>query len=291
MLGSDWHTSKQKAYNWPRVTCNRPMTDLRARDPRTPFVSRSTYTRLTESKPRPDRLDTHATDLWLTCDALWPISDRPTTWVRPPRVTCLTWQKFAWDKNFKSDSRPIYHRIGWFTTCEDLQTVATWVTRKWNWQDPWLFLTVKSGHRACRFRWRVSPSYCEYLGAAYDLLVSKIGGTCNLADQLPSNYKFGHFLVISRSQVPQDFGINLALDAMIKMQRYLCSVRLADLIRTTNAMVVLFSLAEFSLTRVVNRGNFWNRWRFVDQAMLIADLSTLSVMTWHQGKSYNSWEV
>ena len=75
------------------------------------------------------------------------------------------------------------------------------------------------------------------------------------------------------------------------LNQWRCSVRLADLIRTTNAMVVLFSLAEFSLTRVVNRRDFWNRWRFVDQAMLIADLSTLSVMTWHQGKSYNSWEV
>ena len=32
---------------------------------------------------------------------------------------------------------------------------------------------------------------------------------------------------------------------------YLCSVRLADLIRTTNAMVVLFSLAEFSLSLVL----------------------------------------
>ena len=72
---------------------------------------------------------------------------------------------------------------------------------------------------------------------------------------------------------------------------YICSVRLADLIRITNAMVVLFSLAEFSVTSVVNRHNFWNRWRFVDQAMLIADLSTLSVMTWHQGKSIHSREV
>ena len=38
-----------------------------------------------------------------------------------------------------------------------------------------------------------------------------------------------------------------------KLQRgsssFNCSVRLADLIRTTNAMVILFSLAEFSLSR------------------------------------------
>ena len=77
----------------------------------------------------------------------------------------------------------------------------------------------------------------------------------------------------------------------VEMEEHICSVGLADLIRTTNAMVVLFSLAEFSLSRVVNRRDFWNCWRFVDQAMLIANLSTLSIMTWHQGKSYDSWEV
>ena len=76
-----------------------------------------------------------------------------------------------------------------------------------------------------------------------------------------------------------------------ELQHNLCSVRLADLIRTRNAMVFLFSLAEFFLCRVVNKCRFGITWRFVYQAMLIADLSTLSIMTWHQGESYHSWDV
>ena len=38
-----------------------------------------------------------------------------------------------------------------------------------------------------------------------------IGGTYDLADQLPSNHEFAHFLVVSQSQVPREFGVNLAL--------------------------------------------------------------------------------
>ena len=90
-----------------RVTCDRTTADLGARDPRTPFVSLSAYTRAPEPQPGPNRRDAIATELRLTCDALQPISDRPTTWARPPRVTCVTRQMFAWDKNFKSDLRLI----------------------------------------------------------------------------------------------------------------------------------------------------------------------------------------
>ena len=64
---------------------------------------------------------------------------------------------------------------------------------KWNWQVSRPFLTVKSGLGACRFQWRVAQSYCEYSGITYDLLVSNIGGTYDLADQRPSNREFGHF--------------------------------------------------------------------------------------------------
>ena len=74
------------------------MTDFRARDPRTPFISLWALNRVPEPQPRRDRHDTLATDLRLTCDALRSISDRPTTWARPPRVTCVTRPKFAWDK-------------------------------------------------------------------------------------------------------------------------------------------------------------------------------------------------
>ena len=147
----------------------------------------------------------------MTCNVVQPISDRPTTWARLPRVTCLARQKFAWDKNFKSDLRSIYDRAEWHTrppsdlrpTCEEQRPkedpAASRVTRKWNWQVPRPFLTVKSDRGACRFQWRVSPSYCEYSGVTYDLLVSNIGGTYDLADQLPSNHEFGHFLVVSQS--------------------------------------------------------------------------------------------
>ena len=121
------------------------------------------------------------------------------------------------------DLRPIYDRGEWHTrppsdlrpTCEDLRLkedpVGSWVTRKWNWQVPRPFVTVKSGSGACPFHWRVSPSYCEYSGVTYDLLVSYIGGTYDLVDQLPSNHEFGHFLVVSQSQVPREFDAKLAI--------------------------------------------------------------------------------
>ena len=47
-----------------------------------------------------------------------------------------------------------------------------------------------------------------------DLLVSNIGGTYDLADQLLSNHEFGHFFVVSQSQVPREFGVNLALGSI-----------------------------------------------------------------------------
>ena len=40
--------------------------------------------------------------------------------------------------------------------------------------------------------------------------MSNIGGIHDLADQLPINREFGQFLVVSRSQVPREFGVNLA---------------------------------------------------------------------------------
>ena len=126
-------------------------------------------------------------------------------------------------KNFKSDLRPIYDHAEWHTrpssdlrlTCKNLRPkedpAVSWITHKWNWQVPRPFLMVESGRGACRFQWRVSPSYCECLGVTYDLLVSNIGGTYDLPDQLPSNYEFGHLLVVSQSQVPREFSVNLAL--------------------------------------------------------------------------------
>ena len=35
--------------------------------------------------------------------------------------------------------------------------------------------------------------YGEYSGVTYDLLVTNVGGTYDLADQVPGNHEFGHF--------------------------------------------------------------------------------------------------
>ena len=73
MSVSDWHTSKQKCIIGQiiRVTFDRTTTELRARHPRTPFVSRTVYTRGPQPQSRPDCHDTLATE-WLVmlCDRL-----------------------------------------------------------------------------------------------------------------------------------------------------------------------------------------------------------------------------
>ena len=56
------------------------------------------------------------------------------------------------------------------------------------------------------------PELLRVFGVTYDLLVNNIGGTYDFADQIPSNREFGHFLVVSQSRVPREFGVNLALD-------------------------------------------------------------------------------
>ena len=117
---------------------------------------------------------------------------------------------------------PIYDRTGRHTrqqselrpTHEDLRPkedpAESWITRKWNWQVPRPFLTVKSDRGACRFQWQVGPSNCEYPVVTYGFLVSNIGGTYDLADQLPINREFDNFFTVSQSQFPREFGVNLA---------------------------------------------------------------------------------
>ena len=131
MSGNVWYMNIQKVYNWPSNKC-----DLRLRHDRFASSRPSHAIRKSigiNSGPRTsttsDRHNTLATDLQLTSDALWLISDWPTTWVQPPRVTCVTLQKFAWDKDFKSDLRPIYDRAEWhmrpsselWPICKDLR--------------------------------------------------------------------------------------------------------------------------------------------------------------------------
>ena len=94
--------------------------------------------------------------------------------------------------------RMTYEAIEWFTT--ELRRFATKGGSSCELGHSQLKLTssttvfdFKSGRGAGRFQWRVSPSYCEYSGVTYNFLVSNIGGTYDLVDQLPSNHEFGHF--------------------------------------------------------------------------------------------------
>ena len=61
------------------------------------------------------------------------------------------------------------------------------------------FFMAKISRGACWFQCQVGLIHCEYSGITSDLLVSNIGGTYDLADQLPSNREFAHFLVVSQS--------------------------------------------------------------------------------------------
>ena len=140
-----------------RATCSRTMTDLRARETRTPFYHHKLGPQNHNHGP--------TTVIHLRPTSDWPvmICNQPLTWAWPPRVTCVTQQKFAWDKNFKSDSWPIYDCAESHTrpsnvlrrTCKDLRPkedpALRWVTPKWNWQVHLSFLMVKSSHGACRF--------------------------------------------------------------------------------------------------------------------------------------------
>ena len=97
-------------YNWPsnKIDLRSHHNRLVSSQPLHPFVSLKTGA--PESQTQPDHRDILVINLRLTCDALRPISDRPMTLARPPWVTCLTRQKFARDKDFKSDLRLINDR-------------------------------------------------------------------------------------------------------------------------------------------------------------------------------------
>ena len=110
--------------------------------------------------------------------------------IKISRVTC---DRFTIVPNDIRGHRVIYDRPA--KTCDQRRTqlrVGSLASEIYKFHDR--FLTVKSDRGACRFQ----SSYCEYSGVTYDLLVSNIGGTYDLADQLPSNHEFGHFLVVIR---------------------------------------------------------------------------------------------
>ena len=192
MLGSDWHTSKQKVYYWPSNKSELLLQHDRLASSRPSHAIRETIG--TNSGPLnhshgPTAL---ATDLRLSCDVLRPISNRSTTWGRPPRVTCVTRQKFAWDKEnsrvtcdrFTTVPKDIRgHQMDYYPPARTSSYELGHSQLKLKVPRP--FLMVKSDRGACRFQWRVGPSYSEYSRVTYDLLVSNIVGTYDIADQLP----------------------------------------------------------------------------------------------------------
>ena len=185
MLGSAWLTRKRKVYNLPSNK-----SDLRSHHDRL-AISRPSYAiRKSIYKLGPQN-HTHGpiAVMHLRPTSDWPVMlcDRLATDPRPrrDRLELPVWLrkslheiKISWVTCDRppADLRP---------TCEEPRPkedpLASWVTSKWNWQVPRPFLTVKSDHGACEFQWRVIPSYCEYSGVTYDLLVSNIGGTNDLA--------------------------------------------------------------------------------------------------------------
>ena len=224
MSGSDWHTRKQRVYNWPSNKNDlRPHHDKLARS-RPSYAIHKPFD--INSNPGNNHGPIAVIHLRPTSDGLVTPCDRLATNPRPgsDRLGLSVWlsmRTFAFEKNFKSDLRMIYDRAEWHTrswhelrpTCKDLRPkegpVASLDIWKSHWQVPRPFLMVKSGHGACRFQWRVNPSYCGYSGVPYDHLVINIGGTCHLADQLPSNREYDQCLVISQSQVPPEFDVTL----------------------------------------------------------------------------------
>ena len=92
---------------------------------------------------------------------------------------------------------------------EDL--AGSWSLRNKINKFPNCFFMVRNNRGTWRFQCWVPPSYWEYSRVTYDLLVSNIGGTTDLADQLPSNCHLGHSLLVSQSQVIREFSVNLAL--------------------------------------------------------------------------------
>ena len=142
-------------------------------------------------------------DLWCFATDYWP------TW----HLGATTFELPVWLGKSLQEMKISRVTCDWFRTMPNhirapldlrpkVDPAASWVTRQWNLQVPRPILTVKSGRGACRFQWRVGPSYCEYSGVTYDLLLSIIGGTFDLADQFPSNRQFGPILVVSQSPSP-----------------------------------------------------------------------------------------
>ena len=104
------------------VSCDSTTTDLRTRDPCTPFVYRHKLGPQNHNHGPTAVIHLRPTsDQW----CLRPISDRPRIWARPPGATCVTRQKFALDKNVKSDLRSILRPCR--MTYEAIECITTYL--------------------------------------------------------------------------------------------------------------------------------------------------------------------
>ena len=103
------------------------------------------------------------------------------------------WQSLngsTWE-NFKSDLWPCrmaYEAFKWITTnlqeSDDQKRIQLRVGHsrmKSTSSMTGFFVVVQNGHGTSQFQWRLSQSHCEYSGVTYDLLVSNIRGTHDLA--------------------------------------------------------------------------------------------------------------
>ena len=179
MSESDWHTSKQNVYNWPSNK-----SDLRPHHDRLTSSRRSHAIRKSIGINSPQNHNhgpTAVIHLRPTSD--WPVMfcDRLATDLRPgpDRFELPVWlgKVYMRRKKFKSDLRPIYDRAEWHTRPSS-ESRPTCDRRR---------IQVRVG-----------------------TLVNETDKFHDLADQLPINREFGHFLVVSQSQVRREFGVNLA---------------------------------------------------------------------------------
>ena len=125
MLGSDWHTSKQKVHNWPSNK-----SDLRPHHDRLASSRPSHAIRKFIGINSGPRTKTMARPLWYTCD--WPPTDlwcfatdwRPThdlgttalSFLSDSSKVCMRWKYQEWLATDLRSCRMTYEAIEWFTT-------------------------------------------------------------------------------------------------------------------------------------------------------------------------------
>ena len=147
----------------------------------------------------------------MLCDRLltnlWPGHNRPElpVWLgKSLHEIKFSWVNYDWFMTVPNDIRG--HQVNRYQpakTCDQRRIqlrVGSLTSEIDKFQDR--FLTVKSDRGTCRFQWQEGLSYCEYSEVTYDLLVSYIGGTYDLADWLTTS-----LAIFGRKSVPSPSGV------------------------------------------------------------------------------------